>query len=62
MRIIPITDLVSIAIAEAYHWKEIILRGAFQTSRLVPIVIQILLVPMLLQNRKFSEVLAGSAI
>ena len=55
-------DLVSIAITEAYHWKEIILRGAFQTSRLVPIVIQILLVPILLQTRVFPKALAGSGV
>ena len=62
MRIVPITDLVSIAIAEAYHWKEIILRDAFQTSRLVPTVTQILLVPTLPQARKLSEALARSAV
>jgi hypothetical protein len=34
--LVPITDLGFTAIAETYHWKKIILRGAFQTSRLVP--------------------------
>ena len=55
-------NLVFIAIAEAYHWKEIILRGAFQTSHLVPTVTQILLVPTLPQTRKLSEALAGSTV
>jgi hypothetical protein len=62
MKIVLITDLVSIIIAEAFDWKEIILRGVFQTSHLMPTVMQILLVPILLQTRKLFEVLARSAV
>ena len=55
-------NLVSTAITKAYYWKEIILRGAFQTSCLVPTATQILLVSTLPQTRKLSEVLAGSTV